>query len=101
LCKAHFFVRFKKPSIFSIDFSKIHQYKTSRESVAEMFHTDRGRDRETDRHDEAHLTAALRNFANAPNTVRKKIVWVRFPAKDKAMKSVFCDYKLTFKILFR
>jgi len=61
-----------------------------------MLHADRGTDRETDRHDEAHLTVAVRNFANALNIVRSKIVCVRFLVNDRALKSVFCEYKLIF-----
>jgi hypothetical protein len=53
-------------------------------------------DRETDRHDEVHLTVAVRNFASALNAVRNKIVCVRFLVNDGAMKSVFCENKLIF-----
>jgi hypothetical protein len=83
----------KKTSKFSVDFSKIHFYKTSRRSLALEQRFFMQIEKRTDM---TKLTVAFRKFANDPHTVRRKIVRVRFIANDSAVKSVFCEYKLTF-----
>jgi len=52
--------------VFSTKFRKILKYHENPSVRAEFFHGDRLADGQTDRHDEANLIDAFRNFAKAP-----------------------------------